>query len=116
AFVDPGQEAYDLYYSVFSNPLLWFIQHYLWDLSREPIVDATTERAWREGYQYVNRLFAERVVEEARRSDVPLLVMVQDYQLYCVPQMVRARIPRGRLQQFVHIPWPTPQYWKILPK
>jgi trehalose 6-phosphate synthase len=116
AFVDAEPEAYDLYYSVFSNPLLWFIQHYLWDLSREPIVDATTERAWREGYQHVNRLFAERVVAEARRSEVPLLVLVQDYQLYCVPQMVRASVPRVRLQQFVHIPWPTPQYWKILPK
>ncbi|HEY2705257.1 MAG TPA: trehalose-6-phosphate synthase [Candidatus Dormibacteraeota bacterium] len=116
AFVDADPEAYDLYYSVFSNPLLWFIQHYLWDLSREPIVDATTERAWRDGYLHVNRLFADRVVEEGRRSDVPLLVLVQDYQLYCVPQMVRAGLPKVRLQQFVHIPWPTPQYWKILPR
>jgi trehalose 6-phosphate synthase len=116
AFVEAQAEAYDLYYSVFSNPLLWFIQHYLWDLSREPIIDASTERAWREGYQHVNRLFAERVVEEAGRSDLPLLVLVQDYQLYCVPRMVRACLPGARLQQFVHIPWPTPQYWKILPR
>src|SRR4029077_14764003 len=27
-----------------------------------------------------------------------------------------ALLPRARIQQFVHIPGPTPQYWKILPK
>src|SRR5438093_8521040 len=26
-------EAYDRFYNVIANPLLWFIQHYLWDLS-----------------------------------------------------------------------------------
>jgi len=116
SFVEPDAEAYDLYYNVVSNPLLWFVQHYLWDLGREPVLDAGTERAWREGYQKVNQLFADRVVEVARASDRPPLVMVQDYQLYGVPQMVRAALPRARIQQFVHIPWPTAQYWKILPK
>jgi len=38
AFIQPSAEAYDLYYNVISNPLLWFIQHYLWDLAREPVV------------------------------------------------------------------------------
>ena len=116
AFVEPDADAYDLFYNVISNPLLWFIQHYLWDLGREPIIDTTTEHAWRDGYRHVNALFADRVVEEAERSDRPPLVLVQDYQLYCVPEMVRRRLPGARIQQFVHIPWPTPQYWKILPK
>jgi trehalose 6-phosphate synthase len=116
SFVEPEAEAYDLYYNVISNPLLWFVQHYLWDLGREPVLDASTERAWRDGYQAVNRMFAERVVEVAEQSELPPLVMVQDYQLYAVPQMVRSALPRARIQQFVHIPWPTPQYWKILPK
>src|SRR3954469_21531127 len=26
-------EAYDRFYNIFANPMLWFIQHYLWDLS-----------------------------------------------------------------------------------
>ena len=26
-------DAYDRFYNVFANPMLWFIQHYLWDLS-----------------------------------------------------------------------------------
>ena len=44
AFVEPTAWAYDLYYNVISNPLLWFIQHYLWDLAREPVVDETIKR------------------------------------------------------------------------
>ena len=116
AFVEPTPQQYDLYYNVISNPLLWFIQHYLWDLSREPVLDAATDHAWNTGYRAVNQLFAERVAAEAARSEKPPLVLIQDYQLYCLPTMVRALVPTARIQQFVHIPWPTPQYWKILPK
>ena len=116
AFVDPGDAAYDLYYNRISNPLLWFIQHYLWDLAREPVIDAGVQRAWRDGYLRVNQMVAERVVEEAKRSELPPLVFVQDYQLYAVPRLVRQMLRDVRIQHFVHIPWPTPQYWTILPK
>ena len=54
--------------------------------------------------------------QRARSSSLPPLVFVQDYQLYCVPGMVRAALGQVRIQHFVHIPWPTPQYWTILPK
>ena len=116
AFVDPDPYAYDLYYNVISNPLLWFIQHYLWDLAREPIVDSSIQRAWSEGYVRVNQLVAERVAAEAASSGRTPLVFVQDYQMYCVPELVRQQVPNARIQHFVHIPWPTPQYWTILPK
>jgi trehalose 6-phosphate synthase len=116
AFVDPGKDAYELYYSVISNPLLWFIQHYLWDLAREPVVDASIQHAWASGYLEVNRRAADRVVQIAGDSDRAPLIFVQDYQLYCVPQLVRNELPDARIQHFVHIPWPTPQYWSILPR
>jgi trehalose 6-phosphate synthase len=116
SFVDPAPEAYDLYYNTISNPLLWFIQHYLWDLAREPVIDTATLYAWREGYERVNRMIAERVVREAAAATLPPLVFIQDYQLYCVPAMVREQCADAHIQHFVHIPWPTPQYWTILPK
>ncbi|HWF58120.1 MAG TPA: trehalose-6-phosphate synthase [Candidatus Dormibacteraeota bacterium] len=116
SFVQPHPDAYDLYYNTISNPLLWFIQHYLWDLAREPIVDTATIYAWREGYVRINQMVADRVVAEARAASKPPLVFVQDYQLYCVPGMVRDALGEVRIQHFVHIPWPTPQYWTILPK
>ncbi|HUY96724.1 MAG TPA: trehalose-6-phosphate synthase [Verrucomicrobiae bacterium] len=116
AYVATDPAAYALYYNEISNPLLWFIQHYLWDLGRQPILDARTERAWRDGYVAVNEAFADRVVKEAERVGGPVLVLTQDYHLYCLPQLVRSRLPEARLQHFIHVPWPTPQYWKVLPR
>jgi trehalose 6-phosphate synthase len=115
-YVSPTREQYDMYYSVFANPVLWFIQHYLWDLANEPIIDERIHQAWREGYVEVNRQMAARVVEVARAAPKRPLVLVHDYQLYLVPRLVRQALPSAMIQHFVHVPWPTPQYWKILPK
>ena len=41
--------------------------------------------------------------------------MTQDYQLYLAPREIRRLLPHATLQQFIHIPWPTPTYWKVLP-
>ena len=116
SFVEPEADAYDLYYNSISNPLLWFIQHYLWDLAREPVVDTATLYAWREGYLRVNQMVADRVVELVGQSTLQPVVLVQDYQMYAVPGLVRAAAPHAIIQHFTHIPWPTPQYWTILPK
>ncbi|MFY9614935.1 MAG: trehalose-6-phosphate synthase [Candidatus Dormiibacterota bacterium] len=120
-FVNPGEEAYELWYNQISNPLLWFIQHYLWNLSHNPSINDDTHRAWKDGYVAVNRMFADRAIQAAKRPAkdgarrVRPLILVQDYQLYLVPTMVREALPDVTLQQFIHIPWPTPQYWKVLP-
>jgi trehalose 6-phosphate synthase len=115
-YVAPSREQYDMYYSVISNPVLWFIQHYLWDLANQPIINGRVHKAWDEGYVEVNRQVAERVVEVANRLQTRPLVLVHDYQLYLVPGLVRKRVPGAIIQHFIHIPWPTPQYWKVLPK
>ena len=112
----PSKEQYEMYYSVFSNPVLWFIQHYLWDLASEPVIDERIHQAWIEGYVEVNRQMAAKVVEVARAAAARPLVFVHDYQLYLVPGLVRKELPNAIIQHFIHVPWPTPQYWKVLPK
>ncbi|MGH7911127.1 MAG: alpha,alpha-trehalose-phosphate synthase (UDP-forming) [Candidatus Dormibacteraceae bacterium] len=111
----PEPEEYRRYYSVISNPLLWFLQHYLWDLTYEPVITERTWQAWRDGYLRVNQLMAERVIALARDLERPPLVLTQDYQLYLAPRYVRQALPEATLQQFIHIPWPTPNYWKVIP-
>ncbi|MGH7903879.1 MAG: alpha,alpha-trehalose-phosphate synthase (UDP-forming) [Candidatus Dormibacteraceae bacterium] len=113
-YATPTPEQYHMYYSVIANPLLWFIQHYLWDLTHEPVIDDDLRYAWDEGYVEVNREVATIVAKVARRARRPPLILTQDYQLYLAPRVVRQMVPEAVLQQFVHIPWPTPQYWKIL--
>ncbi|TMC90278.1 MAG: trehalose-6-phosphate synthase, partial [Chloroflexi bacterium] len=44
-YVMPTPEQYNDYYSVIANPVLWFIQHYLWNLAQEPVVDSRVHSA-----------------------------------------------------------------------
>ncbi|HXI94689.1 MAG TPA: trehalose-6-phosphate synthase [Candidatus Acidoferrum sp.] len=115
-YVTPTPEQYEQYYSVISNPVLWFIQHYLWDLAQQPIINGRIHRAWTNGYVEVNKQVARRVAEVAARLPERPLVLIHDYQLYLVPKLVREQVPGAMIQHFVHIPWPTPQYWKVLPR
>ena len=111
--VPHDRDAYHGYYDVIANPLLWFAQHSLWDLSRGPTLDAATHAAWRDGYERVNRTFADAVV--AQLDNKPgAMVFFHDYHLYLAPRYVREARPDARLAHFVHIPWPTD--WTVLPQ
>ena len=114
-FVTAPRRAYHKYYNVICNPLLWFLQHYMWSSPYTPRVDAVVYDAWETGYRYVNREFADAIVDEARGSDLRPLVMVHDYHLYLVPRMVREELPDARIHHFLHIPWPASSYWALLP-
>lgn len=114
-FVVPTPEAYDQYYGVISNPLLWFLQHYLWDTPRSPDITRETWDAWEEGYVAVNRLFADEILNAVTEAEDEPIIMLQDYQLYLCGGFIRERRPRAILQHFVHIPWPDPDYWRLLP-
>src|ERR1700693_4242917 len=59
SWVNAPRLAYDLYYNTIANPLLWFVQHYLWNLAEAPVLDDSTHRAWTAGYRLVNQLFAD---------------------------------------------------------
>jgi trehalose 6-phosphate synthase len=110
---DPA--AYDRFYNVIANPTIWFLQHYLWDLVRNPNVDPALLHAWDDGYVPVNRAFAGAVLEElAERPDAT--VFFHDYHLYLAPRLVRDARPEAVLAHFVHIPWPDAELWHVLPE
>src|SRR5690349_7708676 len=58
-FVASDPEAYDRFYNIFANPMLWFIQHYLWDLSNAPDIRRHEVEAFEFGYNVVNEDLAE---------------------------------------------------------
>jgi trehalose 6-phosphate synthase len=108
------ESAYDWFYNVVSNPMLWFLQHYLWELAYTPAIDIALKHAWTDGYRRVNQGFADAVVEELE-ADPETPVFFHDYHLYLAPRLVRERAPGALLAHFVHIPWPQPDYWHVLP-
>jgi trehalose 6-phosphate synthase len=113
--VEHEPQAYDWYYNVVANPVLWFIQHHLWDLKSSPNIDQGLHHAWEQGYVAVNRNFAEAVGNELERNP-DASVFFHDYHLYLAPRLVREARPDALLQHFVHIPWPEADDWHILPR
>jgi trehalose 6-phosphate synthase len=107
--------AYDRFYSVFANPMLWFIQHYLWDLSNAPDIRRNEVEAFEYGYNAVNEDLAAAVVEEIEGVEDPV-IMVHDYHLYTLPALIRRARPDVFLHHFVHIPWTQPDAWRVLPR
>ena len=113
--VPVDQEAYRCFYNVVANPTLWFLQHYLFDLANASPLGAELARAWRDGYVAVNEAFARAVFTELEAEE-DATVFFHDYHLYLAPRYVRERRPEATLAHFVHIPWPQPDYWHVLPE
>ena len=106
---DPS--VYELFYGVLANPVLWFVQHGLWELKHDPDADLT--EPWL-AYEAVNRAFADAAVQELeRRPDAALFF--QDYHLYVAPGHVRSARPAARIAHFVHIPWVGAEGWAVVP-
>jgi trehalose 6-phosphate synthase len=113
--VASDNRAYDRFYNITANPMLWFIQHYLWDLSNAPDIRRNETEAFEFGYNVVNEDLARAVLEEIEDVEEPV-VMVHDYHLYTLPGMVRRARPDVFLHHFVHIPWSQSDSWRVLPK
>ncbi|MGH2961887.1 MAG: alpha,alpha-trehalose-phosphate synthase (UDP-forming) [Solirubrobacterales bacterium] len=112
--VESDPTAYDRFYNVIANPILWFIQHYLWDLSNAPDIRREETEAWELGYRVVNEDIARAVLRQIE-GDASPLVMLHDYHLYPCPGLIRAARPDVFLHHFVHIPWSQPDSWRVLP-
>jgi trehalose 6-phosphate synthase len=112
--VASDDEAYDRFYNITANPMLWFIQHYLWDLSNAPDIRRNEMEAFEFGYNVVNEDLARAVLEEIEGVSEPV-VMVHDYHLYTLPALIRRERPDAFLHHFVHIPWTQSDAWRVLP-
>ena len=94
------------YYYGFSNEGLWPLCH----LAHErPIFRAED---W-EHYQRANRRFADAVLGEVGSGKA--VVLVQDYQLALLPRMLKEANADLRVGLFWHIPWPSPEAFRICP-
>jgi trehalose 6-phosphate synthase len=116
--VPPGDARYTLrrvwlsrveeqgYYYGLANEGLWPLCH----LAHERPTFRASD--W-EHYVKANHRFAETVLDEIGSGDAT--VLVQDYQLALVPQLLKAARPEIRVGIFWHIPWPNPEAFRICP-
>ncbi len=113
--VDIPAEVHEPFYGVVANPLLWFVQHRLHDLKSSPSIGREERAAWEDGYVVANQLAADAVVEQVEKAGGRAVVLLHDYHFYLVGHLVRERCPDAVLSHFVHIPWPGPDAWRVLP-
>jgi trehalose 6-phosphate synthase len=111
--LDPVE--HDEFYRVISNPILWFVQHGLYPYATDPSLTAREHDAFDQGYLGVNRRMADVVSQEVTGRGGTALVLFQDYHFYPAGRLVRRVCPDSKLLHFVHIPWPGPDVWRLLP-
>jgi trehalose 6-phosphate synthase len=109
-----NRSVYDAAYNVIANPLLWFLQHEMWNLPERPMIDAATTRAWHRGYVPLNEAFAAAVLREVPRRDREPRIMLHDYHLYLAATSIRRARPEAVLSHFTHIPWPSSSIWQVM--
>jgi trehalose 6-phosphate synthase len=108
-------DVFDRYYNGWTNQILWFLHHYLWDTPRTPAFGAQTDAAW-SAFVEVNRAFATAIAEEGDALGGEPAFLVQDYHLSLVPALLKELRPRARIAHFSHIPFAGPSYLRILPE
>jgi trehalose 6-phosphate synthase len=109
-------DAWQAHYGVIANPFLWFMQHQLYTLPYEPMIDERLIGAWQRGYRIVNQVLADAALEHADDQPGRPVVLLQDYHLYLAAAAIRAQRPDSLLLHFNHIPWPAVDSWLVLPQ
>jgi len=113
--VEVPEQVHTPFYGVVANPLLWFVQHRLHPLASAPSLGRADRAAFEDGYVVVNEQVADAVVTEVERLGGRAVVMLHDYHFYLVGALVRKHCPDTVITHFVHIPWPGPDAWLVLP-
>ncbi len=99
-------EAMDDFYHGFCNKTIWPLFHCF------PSYVVYKEEYWKQ-YQIVNQIFADSILEMLKPGD---MVWVHDYHLMLVPKLLRERAPNVPIGFFLHIPFPTYELFRLLPK
>jgi len=105
ATVDLEEADVEEYYNGYANKTLWPLFHYRQDLT-------AYDRAYGEGYERVNRRFAETLRPLIERDDV---VWIHDYHLIPMARELRKLGVKNRIGFFLHVPWPAHQLVTTLP-
>jgi trehalose 6-phosphate synthase/phosphatase len=100
-----GQSA-DRFYHGFCNNTLWPLFHYF------PSMIRYEEEYWQD-YRIANEMYAEALLKVLQPDDI---LWVHDYQLMLLPGLVRKHFPEMAIGFFLHIPFPSYEIFRLLPR
>nr|POE77958.1 trehalose-phosphatase [Quercus suber] len=76
----------------------------------EPSDGRDLRKAWGDYYK-MNRMFADAVMSVYKPGDI---VLVHDYHLLLLPSLLRQRMPNIYVGFFLHVPFPSSEYYRCL--
>ena len=106
--------TFEIVQNYLTAELLWAANNYGWDKWTTPTFGAETYQALTR-FEEFTADFAEALLASSADTPDPVY-LVHDYQLVGVPAKLRAKRPDAPILLFVHIPWPSADYWRVLPK
>jgi len=101
-----NKNTYDLYYNGFANSLIWPLFHYI-----PSFAEYNTDHY--DNYLKTNMVFAETIVKHARPGDH---VWIHDYHLMPLANLIREAVPGITIGFFLHIPFPSYELFRMIPK
>ncbi|CAM9298393.1 unnamed protein product, partial [Chrysoparadoxa australica] len=98
------------YHNGFCQGVLWPLFHCI----SAGFIDGMLDnfQAQYEAYAHANLLFVDAVAEVYQDGD---LVLVYDYDLMLLPALLRKRFPEITCGFFLHCPFPSSEYYRMLP-
>jgi len=99
------EEVNDFYYG-FCNKTLWPLFHYF------PLLTTYNEKQW-QNYTDINKKFCDSILNVIKPDDI---IWVHDYHLMLLPNMIRDNMPDARIGFFLHIPFPSFEIFRLLPR
>jgi trehalose 6-phosphate synthase len=86
----------------------------LWPLCHITLDRINYVKAFWPAYRSEMHRFSNAVLEELDRE--PGQVWIHDFHLALLPALIKAERPTAPVSVFWHIPWPSPDVWRILPE
>jgi len=99
------KEDVEYFYYGFCNSTLWPLFHGF------PQITKYDSSQW-ESYKKVNRIFYDTIAEIYKPNDI---IWIHDYHLMLLPSLLREEFPDAKIGFFLHIPFPSPEIFRLLP-
>jgi len=100
------QNQIDNFYYGYCNKTIWPLFHYFPNMT-------TWEHDHWTAYNKVNQIFYDAVASQLAEDDI---IWVHDYQLMLLPAMIRKRHPHVKIGFSLHIPFPSFEMFRLLPR
>src|SRR4030042_1436547 len=104
--VEIPRKVNEKYYGGFCNDTIWPLFHYF--PSR-----TVYDNSYFDAYITANNLFFQKLQNLIQPGD---FVWIHDYQLFLLPEMVREYFPAANIGFFLHIPFPSYELFRLVPR